>query len=33
MMQKWLEQARLCTTAIYADAVGVEEKNIANRMR
>jgi integrase/recombinase XerD len=32
LMQKWLGQAQLSTTAIYADAVGTEEKDIAQRM-
>ena len=32
MVQKWLGHAQLTTTAIYADAVGVEEKSIAARM-
>ncbi len=32
MVQKWLGHAQLSTTAIYADAVGTEEKNIASRM-
>ena len=32
MVQKWLGHAQLSTTAIYADAVGVEEKSIASRM-
>jgi len=32
MVQKWLGHAQLSTTAIYADAVGAEEKNIASRM-
>lgn len=32
MVQKWLAHAQLSTTAIYADAVGAEEKNIASRM-
>ena len=32
MVQKWLGHAQLSTTAIYADAVGVEEKDIASRM-
>ena len=32
MVQKWLGHAQLSTTAIYADAVGAEEKNIAARM-
>jgi integrase/recombinase XerD len=33
MVQKWLGHARLATTAIYANAVGEEEQNIAARMR
>ena len=32
MVQKWLGHAQLSTTAIYADAVGAEEKDIASRM-
>ena len=32
MLQKWLGHAQLSTTAIYADAVGAEEKNLAARM-
>jgi integrase/recombinase XerD len=32
MMQKWLGHARIETTAIYANAVGREERNIARRM-
>jgi integrase len=32
LVQKWLGHAQLTTTALYADAVGVEEKNIARRM-
>lgn len=32
MLQKWLGHAQLSTTAIYADAVGEEERNIASRM-
>jgi len=32
MVQKWLGHAQLSTTAIYADAVGAEEKSIAARM-
>lgn len=32
MVQKWLGHAQISTTAIYADAVGEEEKNIASRM-
>ena len=32
LLQQWLGHAQLTTTAIYADAVGAEEKNIASRM-
>jgi integrase/recombinase XerD len=32
LVQKWLGHAQLTTTAIYADAVGTEEKDIAKRM-
>ena len=32
LMQKWLGHAQLSTTAIYANAVGEEEQNIAARM-
>ena len=32
LVQKWLGHAQLSTTAIYADAVGAEEKQIAARM-
>lgn len=32
MMQKWLGHARIETTAIYANAVGAEERKIAQRM-
>jgi integrase/recombinase XerD len=32
LVQKWLGHAQLTTTAIYADAVGDEEQNIAARM-
>ena len=32
MAQKWLGHARLSTTAIYANATGSEEKQIAQRM-
>lgn len=32
MMQKWLGHARIETTAIYANAVGAEERTIASRM-
>ena len=32
MVQKWLGHAQLSTTAIYADAVGAEEQQIASKM-
>ena len=32
MVQKWLGHAQLATTAIYADAIGPEEKQLAERM-
>ena len=32
LVQKWLGHAQLSTTAIYADAIGAEEKDIAKRM-
>ena len=32
LVQKWLGHAQLTTTAIYANAVGAEEKDIARRM-
>ena len=32
LVQKWLGRAQLTTTAIYANAVGAEEKTIAQRM-
>jgi integrase/recombinase XerD len=32
LVQKWLGHAQLSTTAIYADTVGAEEKDIAQRM-
>jgi site-specific recombinase XerD len=32
MVQKWLGHAQLSATAIYADAVGAEEQEIASRM-
>ena len=32
LVQKWLGHAQLSTTAVYADAVGTEEKDIAQRM-
>ncbi len=31
-LQKWLGHAQLSTTSIYADAIGAEEKQIAERM-
>jgi len=31
-VQKWLGHAQLTTTAIYANAVGDEEQDIASRM-
>ena len=31
MVRKWLGHSRLSTTAIYADAVGDEEREIAGR--
>jgi integrase len=31
LVQKWLGHAQLSTTAIYANAVGAEEKDIAKR--
>ena len=31
-VQRWLGHAQLSTTAIYADAIGAEEKKIASRM-
>jgi integrase/recombinase XerD len=31
-VQKWLGHAQLSTTALYANAVGAEEKDIAWRM-
>ena len=31
LVQKWLGHAQLTTTAIYADATGAEEKDIARR--
>jgi integrase len=33
LVQKWLGHAQLTTTAIYANAVGAEEKDIARMMR
>lgn len=33
MVQKWPGYAQLSTTAIFADAVGAEEKQIASRRR
>ena len=32
LVQKWLGHAQLSTTAIYAEAVGAEEQDIARRM-
>jgi integrase/recombinase XerD len=32
LVQKWLGHAQLTTTAIYADAGGAEEKDIARKM-
>jgi site-specific recombinase XerD len=32
LVQKWLGYAQLSTTAIYADAIGAEEKDIAKGM-
>ncbi len=32
MIQKWLGHSRLSTTAIYTDAMGTEEREIASRM-
>jgi integrase len=32
LIQRWLGHARLTTTAIYADATGPEEKQLAERM-
>jgi integrase len=32
LVQKWLGHAQLSTTAVYANAVGTEEKDIARRM-
>jgi integrase/recombinase XerD len=32
LVQKWLGHAQLTATAIYAEAVGREEKDIARRM-
>jgi integrase/recombinase XerD len=32
LLQRWLGHAQLTTTAIYANAVGSEERNIASRM-
>jgi integrase/recombinase XerD len=32
MLQKWLGHSQMTTTAIYADATGEEERNIAARM-
>ena len=32
LVQRWLGHAQITTTAIYADAVGPEEKDIVRRM-
>jgi integrase/recombinase XerD len=32
LVQKWLGHAQLSATAVYANAVGAEEKDIARRM-
>ena len=32
LVQRWLGQADLATTAIYVDAVGIEERALAARM-
>ena len=32
LIQKWLGHAQLSTTAIYADAMGAEERDIARRL-
>jgi site-specific recombinase XerD len=32
LVQKWLGHAQLSTTAVYANAVGAEEKDIARRV-
>ena len=32
MVQKWLGHADIKTTAIYSDAIGQEERNIAQRL-
>jgi integrase/recombinase XerD len=32
LIQKWLGHAQLSATAIYANALGTEEKDIARRM-
>jgi site-specific recombinase XerD len=32
LVQKWLGHAQLSTTAVYANAVGSEEKDIARRL-
>jgi len=32
MLQKWLGHARLTTTAIYGDAVGAEERKMAEKL-
>jgi hypothetical protein len=31
LVQKWLSRAQLSTTAVYADAVGAQERDIARR--
>ena len=31
LVQRWLGHAQFSTTAIYADAVGTEEKDVASR--
>lgn len=32
MLKKWMGHADMATTAIYADAIGEEERSIASRM-
>jgi site-specific recombinase XerD len=32
MVQKWLGHAHIATTSIYADAIGQEAKQLAERM-
>jgi site-specific recombinase XerD len=32
LLQRWLGHAQLTTTAIYANAIGPEERQIAERM-